>query len=218
MAERLIATDFDAAEGVGDWRYMLGRVEATFTATSPATAVAFVAAVVEAVPDRLPDVDLRGSVVHLTVPDEEPLVAGDVDVARRISTVAAEHGLTSSPAGSVRTEVAIDALDIDAVLPFWRAALAYVDAPTPPGEQVIAIVDPLRIGPAVWFQQMDAVRPERNHIHIDVTVTHDVAEQRVAEVIAAGGRHLFSNERSFHVLADVEGNELCICTWLDRDG
>ena len=50
-----------------------------------------------------------------------------------------------------------------------------------------AIVDPARIGPAFWFQQMDEPRPQRNRIHIDVTVPHDVAEARVAAAVAAGG-------------------------------
>jgi 4a-hydroxytetrahydrobiopterin dehydratase len=176
-----------------------------------------VAAAIAASPDRVPDVDLRGPVAHLTLPPGGDLAPADLDAARALSALAADVGLTPGPLTGRRSEIAIDALDIDAVRPFWKAALAYEDEPTPEGRQVIALLDPLRIGPPVWFQQMDAVRPERNHIHIDITVPHEVAEPRVAEVVAAGGTLLFSNERSFHVLADVEGNELCICTWLDRD-
>ena len=116
-------------------------------------------------------------------------------------------------------EVAIDALDIDAVRPFWQAVLGYVEEPPrTPGGQVHAVVDPNRIGPAFWFQQMDAPRPQRNRIHLDVTVSHDVAEERVAAAIAAGGT-LVSAERAraFWILADPEGNEACVCTWQDRD-
>jgi 4a-hydroxytetrahydrobiopterin dehydratase len=80
------------------------------------------------------------------------------------------------------------------------------------------VVDPHRIGPGLWFQQMDAPRPQRNRIHIDIDVPHDVAEQRVAAALAAGGT-LLTDEyaRAFWVLADPEGNEACICTWQDRD-
>jgi 4a-hydroxytetrahydrobiopterin dehydratase len=70
----------------------------------------------------------------------------------------------------------------------------------------------------VWFQQMDAPRPQRNRIHLDVIVPHDVAEERVAATLAAGGR-LVSADRApaFWVLADVEGNEACVCTWQGRE-
>jgi 4a-hydroxytetrahydrobiopterin dehydratase len=82
----------------------------------------------------------------------------------------------------------------------------------------VALVDPRWIGPAVWFQQMDAPRPQRNRIHIDITVAPDEAEDRMAAALAAGGRLLTDQyARSFWVLADPEGNEACICTWLDRD-
>ncbi|MCP3937711.1 MAG: hypothetical protein GY708_20350, partial [Actinomycetia bacterium] len=77
--------------------------------------------------------------------------------------------------------------------------------------------DPLRNGPTICFQLMDAPRPQRSRMHVDVSVPHDVAEERVAAAIAAGGR-LVSDEhaRSFWVLADPEGNEACVCTWQDR--
>jgi 4a-hydroxytetrahydrobiopterin dehydratase len=217
MANELTATAFDAEEDLDDWRYLLGRIEATFRAGTPFEAAAFVAEAVASTAGRVPDVDLRGEVAHLSLPPGGPLGPDDLDAARTLTALAAEMGLTAEPLSALRSEIAIDALDIDAVRPFWKAALAYDDEPTPEGHQVIALIDPLRIGPPVWFQQMDAVRPERNHIHIDITVPHDVADERVAAVVAAGGTLLFSNERSFHVLADPEGNEACICTWLDRD-
>ena len=114
-------------------------------------------------------------------------------------------------------EVAIDAIDIDAVRPFWKAVLGYDDEATVADAQIIALVDPLRIGPPFWFQQMEAPRPQRNRIHIDVSVPHDVAEKRIAAALAAGG-HLVSEARAraFWVLADPEGNEACVCTWQDR--
>ena len=65
---------------------------------------------------------------------------------------------------------------------------------------------------------MDAARPQRNRIHLDVTVPHDVARTRVAATLAAGGTLLSDDAaRAFWVLADAEGNEVCVCTWQDRD-
>jgi 4a-hydroxytetrahydrobiopterin dehydratase len=73
------------------------------------------------------------------------------------------------------------------------------------------------VGPSVWFQQMTEPRTQRNRIHVDVIVPHDVAEQRVAEALAAGGT-LLTDEyaRSWWVLADADGNEACVSTWQDR--
>ena len=106
----------------------------------------------------------------------------------------------------------IDAMDRDEIRPFWAAVL---DRPDNGGDE---LVDPDRVGPAVWFQQMDSPRPQRNRIHLDVTVSHDEAPGRLARALAAGGR-LVSDVRApaFWVLADAEGNEACICTWQSRD-
>jgi 4a-hydroxytetrahydrobiopterin dehydratase len=80
------------------------------------------------------------------------------------------------------------------------------------------LVDPVGQGPTIWFQQMAAPRPQRNRIHLDVTVPHDEASHRVEAALAAGGR-LRSDAAApaFWVLADAEGNEACVTTWQGRD-
>jgi 4a-hydroxytetrahydrobiopterin dehydratase len=79
------------------------------------------------------------------------------------------------------------------------------------------LVDPRGRGPSLWFQEMDAPRPQRNRIHVDVWVPHDQAETRVAAAIAAGGR-LRSDEHApeWWTLADAEGNEVDVATVLGR--
>jgi 4a-hydroxytetrahydrobiopterin dehydratase len=218
MVDLVSAARFDADAGLDDWRFLLGRIEAVFVADSFATASAFVAQVAEAADaaDHHPDVDLRypGRVhVALTTHAVDGLTTADLDLATTISALAATGGLDATPVPA-RLEVGIDALDIDAVRPFWKAVLGYEEWP----QNATVLVDPRRIGPAFWFQQMDAPRPQRNRIHIDVTVPHDVADERVAAAVAAGG-HIVSDRRAraFWVLADPEGNEACICTWQDRD-
>jgi 4a-hydroxytetrahydrobiopterin dehydratase len=65
---------------------------------------------------------------------------------------------------------------------------------------------------------MDAPRPQRNRIHLDVDVPHDAAADRISAAIAAGGTLLSDSAApAFWVLADAEGNEVCICTWQGRD-
>jgi 4a-hydroxytetrahydrobiopterin dehydratase len=73
-------------------------------------------------------------------------------------------------------------------------------------------------GPTIWFQQMDEPRPQRNRIHFDVVVPHDETERRIQATLDAGGRLVYDAEApAFWVLADPEGNEACVCTWLGRD-
>jgi 4a-hydroxytetrahydrobiopterin dehydratase len=145
--------------------------------------------------------------------------ARDVELARALTAALAADGLALAPpatagARPVQTlEIAIDALDISAVRPFWAAVLGYVDD-SEHGE----VRDPVGQGPTIWFQQLDEPRPQRNRIHFDIAVAHDEAEGRIAAALAAGG-HLVSDAaaRAFWILADAEGNEVCVCTWQDRD-
>ena len=69
-----------------------------------------------------------------------------------------------------------------------------------------------------WFKQMDAPRPRRNRIHVDISVPHDQAEARIAAAIAAGG-HLVTDKYApaWWVLAEAEGNEARVATWMGRD-
>ena len=204
------------------WRVLLGRLHATFRTGSFETGLGLVqriAALAEQA-NHHPDVDLRYPTVHVVLfsHDANGLTERDVAMAEQISAAAEEMDLTAAPAAPQVLEIAVDAIDIPAVRRFWKAVLGYDDEPPAAGDPQPALSDPAGIGPAFWFQQMDAPRPQRNRIHLDVTVPHDVAEQRVAAAIAAAGR-LVSDRRapSFWVLADAEGNEACVCTWQARD-
>ena len=224
MVERLTTSEFDRRTDLPDWRILLTRIEATFEAGSfegGADLVAAIAAAADAAGHH-PDVDLRyPGLVHVALSTHAAggLPERDADLAAIISALAAERDARSVPRVAMAVEIAIDALDIDAVRPFWQAVLGYEEEPpSRPGGQVIALLDPRRLGPPIWFQQMDAARPQRNRIHIDVTVAADEAAHRLAAALAAGGRLLTDQyARSFWVLADAEGNEACICTWLDRE-
>jgi 4a-hydroxytetrahydrobiopterin dehydratase len=172
-------------------------------------------------------IDLRPDQVVFTLQSLESAAVTDVDadLAHHVSAVVQAAGLLtvpeigSSAARSVQLlEIAIDALDIAPVRLFWKAVLGYVEEPGSPGPED-PLVDPVGQGPTIWFQQMDAPRPQRNRIHFDVSVPHDEARRRIDATLAAGGRLVADNEApAFWVLADPEGNEACVTTWQGRDG
>jgi len=163
--------------------------------------------------ERHPDLDVRPEGVTVRLGTHGPLpTEEDVALAEQISAVALGLGVETDLEGLQAVQVAIDALVIPEVLPFWQAVLGYRQV------DEADLIDPRLAGPPVWFQQMDAPRPQRNRIHIDVYVSRDEAEARVAAGLAAGG-HLVSdaNAPEWWTLADAEGNEVDIAPWPDLD-
>jgi 4a-hydroxytetrahydrobiopterin dehydratase len=210
----------DAVTGIG-WRYILGEFRTeVLTGSLPLAADVAARAAAEAGAQGHLRIDVRADRVIFSL--QTAAVAWvtplDVELAHRISTVAGEFRLTTQPGSVQALEIGIDAMDIAKIRPFWQAVLGYADEPGRSGPPN-GLVDPAGQGPAIWFQQMDAPRPERNRIHFDVSVPHDEAHQRIAATIAAGGTLIYDAEApAFWVLADPEGNEACITTWQGRDG
>lgn len=203
------------AAGLQDWRYGLGALLARFDTGDLARGAALAQSIAEVAEelDHHPDLDLRPShvVVRTTSHDVDGVTSRDLDLARAISALAAAAGANAAPAVVSSLELAIDTVDAESIRPFWAAVLGYET--TDDG----CLVDPARRHAAIWFQQMDPPRTERNRIHLDLTLPHDVVQVRLAAALAAGGR-LLSDDRApaFWVLADVEGNEVCLCTWQNR--
>ena len=227
--ERLSRTAASTAVEALGWRYVLGSLDAVVPVASIAEAATLAGAVVTACgadADEHLRLDVRPDRLAVAVRTRRlgGVTAEDVELVRTVTEVLTARGATIAGASSallsrpVQTlELAVDALDIPAVRPFWQAVLALEDDPADPGPAG-SLRDPAGQLPTIWFQQMDAPRPERNRIHLDIAVSHDEGPARVRAALDAGGR-LLSDEaaRAFWVLADVEGNEVCVCTWQDRD-
>jgi 4a-hydroxytetrahydrobiopterin dehydratase len=198
-----------------DWRVIRDAASTHFRTGSFAKGLALVDAIGELAEaaNHHPDIDLRyaGVTVRLKTHSEGGLTERDVALARQISDAARELGIPIDLTGLQTIQVAIDALVIPEVLPFWRAVLGYREVDDED------IFDPHTNGPPFWFQQMDAPRPQRNRIHIDMYVPHDQAEARVAAALAAGG-HVVSDENApgWWTLADAEGNEVDVAPWPDQ--
>jgi 4a-hydroxytetrahydrobiopterin dehydratase len=219
----------DAVTRLG-WRLVLGelRTEVRTGSLALAADVAARAATVAGAEGHL-RLDVRADRVLLSLQAAAAawVTERDVELARSISTVVDETRLETVSGvdldgGGERAmqviEIGIDALDAAAIRPFWRGVLGYVDEPGWSGPWG-GLIDPLGQGPAVWFQRMDAPRPQRNRIHFDVSVPHDEAESRIGAALAAGGTLIDDTQApAFWVLADAEGNEACVTTWQGRDG
>ncbi|MET0495516.1 MAG: VOC family protein [Actinoplanes sp.] len=209
MTAQITAGQFHAAEGVEDWRSLYHLVSAHFVAGSLGRGIALVDEI-----GRLTDeaeqqyltIDLRGTGVTVS------LSRRDIALARRISAAAGKLGIPADPAAVQLINVTLDALAGPDVLPFWQALLGYRRI----GDDYLA--DPARRGPGFGLQPMDVARPQRNRLHLDIAVPHDQAEARIAAALAAGG-HLVTDEHApkWWVLADAEGNEACVATWVGRE-
>jgi 4a-hydroxytetrahydrobiopterin dehydratase len=218
MTDHITARGFHHSEGVSHWRVCDGGASAWFDTSDLATGLRF-ALSVAALPECVghpPDLDARstGVMVRLNTfrPGPDGLSTLDVAAARAISEVAREHGLVADPSRISSLVLNIGSTSPAAIVPFWSAVLGLDEVD---GE----LNDSLARQPVVCFQHLQEPRPGHGRIHVDVWVPHDQAEARVAAALAAGGR-LVSDEPapSWWILADPDGNEACVATWMGTDG
>jgi 4a-hydroxytetrahydrobiopterin dehydratase len=184
-----------------------------------ATGLTFVNRVGEAAEEanHHPDVDLRyGHVdIELISHDAGGRTERDVALARRISEIAADLGVTSAPTEVTRVEWALDTWDVPAVRPFWAAVLG-VDLDADRDDEV---ADPAGVLPTRWFQESDEHEAPHQRWHADVWVPPVVVAGRIEAALAAGGTVVDDSQApSYTVLADPQGNKVCLCTYLDRSG
>lgn len=231
---KLSAQDiFDA--GLDDWRLLAQALHARYRTGSFTKGLAFVTAITAAAEEanHHPDVTLTYPHVDLKLVSHDVghLTERDVALARRITQIAAEHGIAAEPSALSVFELALDTGDLAALGPFWAVLLTGSADSLHGGD----VVDPGGRVPLLWFQPSNddpelegdsasagagagevAASPLPQRFHVDLWVPHDVADERIAAAIAAGGT-LVSDEHapSFTVLADPDGNQTCVCTALE---
>ena len=202
-----------------DWRKLAQPLCARFTVPDFRTGAAFVTAVAEAAAaaDHHPDVRLGHGVVDVSVATHEDgvwITPADVDLARRISEIAAGLGLAADPGAVTQLELALDTAHAALVTPFWSALLTGSADNTVYG----SVFDPTGRVPAVWFQETDEHDTPRQRWHVDLWLAPEVADERIRVAVAAGGTVVDDSEApSFIVLADSDGNRVCVCTSAERD-
>ena len=216
MSERISSRQFYEAGTATDWRIFPEGAYAFFRTPTFAASVRLVEAIARLAPGGgEPDVDIRGDGVTVLLRafkrEAYGLMPADLELARAISTAAADLGFTSAPTEIQSLLIIPGSTDRRAILPFWRAVLSYQPRPDSPDED---LVDRHDRGAPFWFENMDELRSDgRGTVHLVVWVPWDVAESRVEAGVAAGGRMIRHNvEERFWTLADPAGNEVDIAT------
>lgn len=204
--------EFLSADGIEDWAILHGGPTAVFRVGSLEEAARLAAAVAE-VDGLEPRTILTAAADRLTVKLTREMwgtEAQHVEVARAISAVAREHGAVADTSAVQEVQVAIAAKPDAIDLPFWRAVLGYA----PMHED--NCIDPSGQGSTVWMQELSPDKPLRHAMHVDVSVPRDIAEQRLAAAVEAGGRIVDESEApAAWILADRAGNKVCIAAWPD---
>jgi len=222
MTETITPQQFHEAEGVGDWR-VVGDGACTFFRTSSFAEAARLVQAMSELPGldaHHPDVDLRadGVTVRLITVTEDHygMSMRDVELARQISGVARDLGLSGDRSAVQSVLVIPGAPNTAEVMPFWQAALGYEPRADTPDED---LVDPRGRGPSFWFEPMDEPRPDGGGaIHVAIWVPYEQAEARVAAALAAGGHMVRDGfAPAWWTLADAAGNEADIATTMGRD-
>jgi 4a-hydroxytetrahydrobiopterin dehydratase len=133
----------------------------------------------------------------------------DIDLARRISEVAAQHGATADTAGIMNVELALDTAHEQELAPFWSALLTGGQEARGRGTIGNDVRDVAGRVPYLWFQETEEHETPRQRFHLDVFVPREHAEGRIAAALAAGGA-VVSEEDGFTILEDPDGNKACV--------
>jgi 4a-hydroxytetrahydrobiopterin dehydratase len=206
------------AAGLTDWRQLFEALRTRFLTGDFATGLTLVNRIGELAEaaGHHPDVDLRYPHVNVTLCSHDVfgVTSRDLDLAREISAAAAELGVAADPTATAVVEIGLDTWDDDEIKPFWKAVLGMGDHP----RDDIELRDPNGSQPTLWFQETDRHGEPRMRFHLDIRVPPEVVDSRVAAALEAGGT-LVTDEYAprFWVLADPQGNKVCVTTGRGRD-
>jgi 4a-hydroxytetrahydrobiopterin dehydratase len=213
-----LSTQEILSAGLDDWRKLAQALHARYRIADFKAGAAFVTAVAEAAEaaSHQPDLKIAGGVVDVVLCTREDglwVTQKDIDMARRISEIARRYGLEAEPAAVAQLEIALDTANEDRIAAFWSVLLTG----SPDNKIYDSVFDPTGRVPGMWFQGTNEHETPRQRWHFDLWLAPEVAEERITAAIAQGGSVVDDSEApSFTVLADPDGNKVCICTCLER--
>lgn len=134
----------------------------------------------------------------------------DLDLAGRITEIAARHGLRADVAAVSHIELGLDTSQSATIAPVWAALLTGDPDAQGRGTPSDEVRDASGRVPNLWFG--DATQPGGQRFHLEVYVTPEVAPQRIAAAVAAGGIVVDDSEApSLVVIADQDGTRGVVC-------
>ena len=113
------------------------------------------------------------------------------------------------------TEIAIDCRDHVLVGDFWAAVLGYdvTDRSDGPEDWYQQLTGPAGSGPTVLvIRTPDGPKTTKNRLHLDLNATDRDQDAEVERIIGLGATRvdIGQGDSDWVVLADPEGNELCV--------
>ena len=227
----MLTGDQIAEADLTDWRKLGQGLHARYVVADFATGVRFVAAV-GAAGDAVghhPRVTMGPGYVDLKLISDDAIYRDDegvehlvewvtqpdIELARRITEIAADQAAHADPASITTIELALDTAHASAISPMWAALLTGSTEARGRGTIGDDIRDATGRLPILWFQDTDEHETPRQRFHLDVWVAPEVAERRIAAAVAAGGVVVDDSQApSYTVIADQDGNKACVCTTL----
>lgn len=211
-----------------DWRKLAQGLHARYVVDDFSTAARFVAAVGGA-SDALghyPIVSICNGYVDFKLISDDAIyrddegtehVVGwvtqqDVDLARRITEIAADFELVADPASVSMIELGLDTAQSATIAPVWAALLTGNREAQGHGSPSDEIRDAQGRVPNLWFGDVQENETPAQRFHVEVYVAPEVAEQRIAAAVAAGGTVVDDSNAPFlTVIADQDGNRGVLC-------
>ena len=211
-----------------EWRKLAQGLHARYVVDDFGTGVLFVAAVGEA-GDALghhPRVSIGPGYVDIKLISDDAIYRDDegtehvvewvtqqdVDLARRITEIAADHKIGADPKSVSVIELGLDTAHSATIAPVWAALLTGSAEAQGHGSPSDEIRDATGRVPNLWFGDADEHDTHPQRFHVEVYVAPEVAGQRIAAALAAGGTVVDdSNAPSLTVIADQDGNKGVLC-------
>ena len=215
--ERLANQELLAA-GLVDWRKLAQALHARYLVPDYRAAAEFVSAVAEVAEAgaHRPDLRLADGTIDVSLCTREDglwVTRKDVEMAETISGIASGLGLTPDPTAVTQLEIALDTAHEDRVSPFWSVLL------TGSADNTIhdSVFDPSGRVPSLWFQGTEEHENPRQRWHFDLWLAPEVADERIHAAVASGGSIVDDSAApAYTVLADPDGNRVCVCTATGR--
>ena len=217
-----------AEANLTDWRKLAQGLHARYVIDDFGTGARFVAAVGEA-GDALghhPRVSIGKGYVDLELVSDDAIYRDDegtehivewvtqqdVDLARRITEIAADQKVDADPASVSDIELGLDTARSATIAPVWAALLTGSPEAQGRGTPGDEIRDATGRVPNLWFGDGGDHEAPGQRFHIEVYVAPEVVEQRIAAALAAGGTVVDDSDApSLTVIADQDGNTGVLC-------